>query len=246
MKHVKYIYNKYCSKYGKIKINFIIISSISFIITIIVIIIIFVIKKDNQNNTCYDGNTYITFTNYWIPKEGEKDLDDNDNIIYLNGSKNVKLLDENNNIISMVSKKTYNKFKEEGTGILENGTMVNLAAKNNKFEIVNINKYPFGIGSNDNPLNPFLSIALNNIPINTTLYIKDLDGIVLPNNKTHNGCVRVDDKGYGFGKCHIDFFVLKYINYEYLQKHLNKDKVLAKITKCSIINYITDDMYQWI
>lgn len=146
----------------------------------------------------------------------------------------------------MVSKNTYNKFKEEGTGILENGIMVNLGSNNDRFEIVDIKKNPFGIGSTDNNLIPFISIALNGITLNTTLYIKDLDGIILPNNKSHNGCVRIDDNGYGFGKCHIDFFVLKYINYEYLQKHLNKDKVLAKITKCNIINYISNDMYQWI
>lgn len=246
MNIIKNIYNKYCKKYGKNKINLliIIISLVCILITIIIVIIIFIIKQ--KDNNCYNGSTYIPFTNYWIPKEGEKDLDDNNNVIYLNGYKNIKLLTINNKLIATVSKNTYNKFKEEGTGILEDGTMVNLASTNNRFEIVNINKYPFGIGSSDNNLIPFISIALNSVSLNTTLYIKELDGFKLPNNKTHNGCVRVDDTGYGFGKCHIDFFVLRYTYYKHLQKYMKKDKVFSKIEDCKILNYTTYDMYEYI
>lgn len=200
----------------------------------------------NKNKTCYNGKTNVIFTNYWIPKEGEKDLDDYNHVIYLNGDKNKKILDINNNIISMVSDTTYNKFKEEGTGILDNGVMVNLGTKNNRFEIVNTKKYPFGIGANDNILHPFTSVAVNDIPLNTLLYIRELDGFILPNNKTHNGCIKVDDTGYGFDKCHIDFFVLKYTNYIYLQKELNKDKITVTYKNCYILNYTTNDMLEWI
>lgn len=244
MRIIKYIYNKYKKKYGNIKIKVIITIFICLFISIIIIIIFFV--NNSKDKSCFNGKTNIPFTNYWIPKEGEQDLNDNDDIIFLNGIRNKKLLNINNNLISMVSKNTYDKFRKEGTGILENGTMINLSSNNNRFEIVNIKKNPFGIGSKDNSLTPFVSIALNNIPINTTLYIKDLDGIILPNNKKHNGCVKVDDTGYGFGKCHIDFFVLKYTYYNFLQKHMKKDKVLAEIKKCNILNYTTNDMYLWI
>lgn len=243
MKNMKHIYIRYCKKYGKNKIN--IILFVFLILTISLIIIIILIFRI-QNNTCYNGKGYVIFTNYWIPKEGEKDLDDNDHIIYLNGPENVKLLDIKNNVIKMVSKITYNKFREEGTGILENGIMINLGENNNRFEIVNKNIYNFGVGSNNNPLMPFVSIATNDLPINTKLYIKELDGFILPNNKTHNGCVRVDDTGYGLKTCHIDFFVLKYLSYEYLQKHLNKDKVMVKMTNCQINNYTSPDMLEWI
>lgn len=240
------IYNKYKKKYGTLKIKTLIIIFISLLILIIIIVVFFVNKFVNNNKSCFNGKNYIPFTNYWIPKEGEQDLNDNDSIIYLNGTRNKKLLNINNVLISMVSKNTYDKFRKEGTGILENGTMINLSSNNNRFEIVNINKNPFGIGSNDNPLIPFVSIALNGISINTTLYIKELDGIILPNNKKHNGCVKVDDTGYGFGKCHIDFFVLRYTYYKYLQKNMKKDKVMAEIKKCNILNYTTNDMYLWI
>lgn len=238
---MKNIYIRYCKKYGKSKINIILIILFILIISLITTILIFKIK----DISCYK-NRNVIFTNYWIPKEGEKDIDDNDHIIYLDGPKNMKLLDIKNNLIKMVSKITYNKFREEGTGILENGIIVNLGANNNRFEIVNKNKYMFGIGSNNNPLTPFISIANNDLPLNTKLYIKELDGLVLPNNKTHNGCVRIDDNGYGLKNCHIDFFVLKYLNYEYLEKHLNKDNVIAKIENCEINNYTTYDMIQWI
>lgn len=240
---MKYIYINYCKKYGKKKINIILILLLIFIISLIITMIILILKI--KSKSCYNGSEDIIFTNYWIPKEGEKDLDDNDNVIFLNGPKTEKILDIKNNIISIVSKITYNKFREEGTGILENDVMINLGANNNRFEIVNKNKYPFGIGSSNNPLIPFISIATNDIPLNTKIYIKELDGFVLPNNMTHNGCLKVDDKGYGLKKCHIDFFVLKYLYYEYLQKHLNKDKVRVKIKNCEINNYTTYDMIQW-
>jgi len=41
-------------------------------------------------------------------------------------------------------------------------------------------------------------------------------GTKLPNGLTHNGCVRVDDVSWSFGKNHIDWYVLKEKNYQIL------------------------------
>jgi hypothetical protein len=43
----------------------------------------------------------------------------------------------------------------EGTGLLQNGMMVNLGMTKNKFEKVNRKADPFGIGSNENPVQCF-------------------------------------------------------------------------------------------
>lgn len=63
---------------------------------------------------------------------------------------------------------------------------------------------------------PFTSVAANDIRPGTLLYIQKLDGMKLPNSKVHNGCVKVDDKGFGFGGKHIDWFVAKESNYKAL------------------------------
>lgn len=235
MKYIKHIYNKYSKKYGSIKINVMITIFICLFILIIIIIIIF--TNNGENKSCFNGNTHIYFTNYWIPKEGTKDMLNNGKIIYLNGSKETYIKDKNNNIIEKVSKNTYDKCQMEGTCFLNNNKLINLDSNKNIFKIVNINKFPYGIGSNNNPLYPFVSIASNDFVFGETLYIKELDGIKLPNGIIHNGCVRVDDEGWSLKKCQIDFFILRYKYYEYFQKHIVKNKVTAKLIKCNILNY---------
>jgi len=67
--------------------------------------------------------------------------------------------------------------------------------------------------------------------------------MVLPNSKIHNGCVRVDDVGYGFGGKHVDWFVAKESNYEFLDSKDSFDKVsvfsgtASNGQKCKILNY---------
>ena len=101
------------------------------------------------------------------------------------------------------------KFQMEGTGLLKSGTMVNLGESNNVFMKLNRKETPFGLGDNGNALEPYVSVASNDVKRGTKLYIKELDGLKLPDGGTHNGCVRVDDKGWSFSGCQLDWFVLR-------------------------------------
>lgn len=78
-----------------------------------------------------------------------------------------------------------------------------------QIEIVDRNQFPWGIGSQDNPLDIFVSVAANDtlLPFGKKIYVPQLDGIQLPNNNICNGCLRVDDTGFSFGDNQIDFFV---------------------------------------
>lgn len=96
----------------------------------------------------------------------------------------------------------------EGTGLLKSGVLVNVGSSNTVFEVIDRKKHPFGLGNNDNDIYPFISLASNDLPQGTRLYIKVLDGLKLPTGQVHNGCVRVDDTGDSFAGCQLDYFVL--------------------------------------
>lgn len=106
------------------------------------------------------------------------------------------------------------------------------------------NKFPFGIAANANPLKPFTTVAANDIRPGTLLYIPALDGLTLPGGQRHNGCVKVDDTGHGFGGKHIDFFVATESIYNFLdnKKSINNVQVFSGISptgkKCTILNYV--------
>lgn len=142
--------------------------------------------------SCYKSKTRLTF--YWIPKEGDRDMNNNGKEVSLSGSKTKTLKNRKGKTIAKVSKSTYEKFQMEGTGLLKSGKMVNLGSSMNTFEEVNRKKNPYGMGSHDNSLNPWTTVAANDIPRGTTLYIKELHGLKLPDGRTHNGCVRYIEK----------------------------------------------------
>ena len=62
-------------------------------------------------------------------------------------------------------------------------------------------------------------------------YSLSLDG------KRHNGCVRVDDVGYGLDNDHIDFYVLRKSNYEKLANRVNHRVDIHPYSNCVIKNY---------
>lgn len=184
-------------------------------------------------------------TRYWIPKEGDKDMLNDGEIVTLNGKKTKKLKTVKGKTIAKVSKTTYEKFQMEGTGLLKNGIMVNLDEGEDTFLKVDRKKAPYGLGGdNDNALVPWVSVASNDVKIGTKLYIKELDGLRLPDGKKHNGCVRVDDEGWSFGGCQLDFFVLQFSAYKKLEKTL-PSKVTVKQKNCKIQNYVTKSVKKW-
>ncbi|KAK4515276.1 Eukaryotic translation initiation factor 3 subunit L (eIF3l) [Mucor velutinosus] len=193
--------------------------------------------------SCYKSSVRLTY--YWIPKEGDKDMNNKGKSITLSGSKTKKLKDKNSKEISKVSKTTYNKFQMEGTGLLKSGIMVNLGSGGkNVFMKVDRKKTPYGLGSNSKALTPWASVASNDIKLGTTLYIKDLDGVSLPNGKKHNGCVRVDDRSWSMGGCQIDFFVLQFSAYQQLNRKISsKVKVVEK--SCKVQDYVNSNVKKW-
>lgn len=134
----------------------------------------------------------------------------------------------------------------EGTGLLKNGVMVNLDDGDNSFMKVNRKQDPYGLGSeDDNALTPWVSVASNDLKHGTKLYIKELDGVKLPQGKTHNGCVRVDDKGWSFGGCQLDFFVLQFTSYQKLQDLVPERVTVTEKSDCKILSYITSSVEKW-
>src|ERR1043166_802223 len=77
------------------------------------------------------------------------------------------------------------------------------------FTEVDKNKFPFGIGTTGEALAPYTSVAANDIREGTKVYVPQFDGVVLPSGERHNGCLKVQDKGFGFGGRHIDWFVAR-------------------------------------
>ena len=78
-------------------------------------------------------------------------------------------------------------------------------------------QYPWGMGSQSNPLEPFVSIATDTsvIPFGTVLYSPELDGVSLPGSwGIHDGCLRADDVGGAIIDMHIDWFVGLKSNYQ--------------------------------
>jgi hypothetical protein len=133
----------------------------------------------------------------------------------------------------------------EGTGLLKSGTMVNLDSGKDTFLKVDRKESPYGLGSDDdNHLVPWVSVASNDLKQGTTLYIKQLDGVTLPDGKKHNGCVRVDDEGWSFGSCQLDFFVLQFSAYQKLE-NLLPEKVTVTEKSCKIQNYVTSSVKKW-
>lgn len=193
-------------------------------------------------SSCYKK---ATLTQYWIPKEGDKDMLNDGKTVTLTGSKSKTLKTDSGKTIAKVSKTTYEKFQMEGTGLLSNGVMVNLDSSKDTFMTVDRKDHPYGLGDDDSvSLVPWVSVASNDIKRGTTLYVKELDGVKLPDGKTHNGCVRVDDKGWSFNGCQLDFFVLQYTAYQKLENIL-PDKVTVSQQSCKIQNYITSSVEKW-
>lgn len=132
----------------------------------------------------------------------------------------------------------------EGTGKLNDGRVVNLGDCDcgngfSCFEVYDSAKYPWGMGANDNPIYPYTSVANNDFSIGTNLFISKLKDVVLPGTggQKHDGCVRVDDKGWSLGSNHIDFFVAKQDYYTQLDDKLRITSVDYQKSSCKPKRY---------
>ncbi|KAI8342600.1 hypothetical protein BC941DRAFT_413268 [Chlamydoabsidia padenii] len=217
-------------------------SLLLFLFSITIVAFVSAAPLEKRLKSCYK---HATLTQYWIPKQGDKDMLNDGQTVTLNGPKTKTLKTKKGKTLAKVSKTTYEKFQMEGTGLLENGLMVNLDSGKNTFLKVNRDKAPYGLGSdNDNPLEPWVSVASNDLKVGTTLYIKEMDGVKLPDGKKHNGCVRVDDQGWSFDGCQLDFYVLQFSAYQKLDDTL-PGHVTVKQKKCKILSYVTSSVKAW-
>ncbi|CAG7821304.1 unnamed protein product [Allacma fusca] len=150
--------------------------------------------------------------------------------------------------LARTSKKFAEDIKVEGSGILRNEDILNLGScistanpcekKNGKYNC--FDKVSAPLGSQNNKLVPFVSVASNGLPFGTTGVIAEFVGKKLPNGKeTHDGCVRVDDT---CSTCThndwVDFYVLKKRNYEFILSNWGvKDNVKFTEKKCTPKKY---------
>ncbi len=74
-------------------------------------------------------------------------------------------------------------------------------------------KFPWGIGSQANALEPLRSWAVGTdlIGYGTVLYVEEWDGMELPEvgelgGEAHDGCFRADDVGGAIQGIHVDIF----------------------------------------
>ncbi|KAK9717738.1 hypothetical protein K7432_005958 [Basidiobolus ranarum] len=142
----------------------------------------------------------MKFTYYWISEESD-----------FTGPKDVELQSCSGETLATVSQQFASAARMEGTAILGDGQVINLQCDCNGgyscFSFINEELYPYGLGAWDNALVPFVSVASNDLPQGTLLMVKQLEGLQLPNGQYHNGCVRVDDQGWGLIDKQIDFMV---------------------------------------
>ncbi|KAK9696031.1 hypothetical protein K7432_012686 [Basidiobolus ranarum] len=120
----------------------------------------------------------------------------------------------------------------EGTARLNNGKVINLdCGCNGGYNCFTTISQPYGLGARDNALKPFVSVSANDIPIGSKLMVKQLKGLKMPNGRTHNGCVRVDDNGWSFGNNQIDFLVGDKKYYSQLDRQHGKSLSRVDITR---------------
>ncbi len=103
-------------------------------------------------------------------------------------------------------------LRMEGTGKLNDGRLLNVDCDcDGGFScFMELGAgFPWGMGSASNPLEPYVSIAVDHAYIShgTVLYSPDLDGVDLPDAGYHDGCLRADDVGGGITGMHVDWFV---------------------------------------
>lgn len=182
------------------------------------------------------------WTHYWLEYEAEYTDDGcvkDTNIYNMAGA-----------VIATVCSEYATELKDETVGYLEDGRFLDGQGPCSKDDFCfdvwpdsEVLKYPYWVGSDDNPLHPWRSVASDPavIPFGAKLYIKELDGVALPdpspvafdpategfvwddtcNCFRHDGCVVVEDTGTGVIGNHLDFFALSNDIHHYLQTEMN-------------------------
>ncbi|CAF2109441.1 unnamed protein product [Rotaria magnacalcarata] len=151
---------------------------------------------------------------------------------YPTGS-DVTLKNCNGGTIAKISSAYWQALKMECSGRLSNGEHVN----GGNSDCSCFMKVAEPLGSKSNKLEPYVSIAANDIQFGTKVYIHQLNCVSLPTGRIRNGRVRVDDVSWSFGANHIDFYVLRKTNYEEISGNIHGQADITVNSNCVLNTY---------
>jgi 3D (Asp-Asp-Asp) domain-containing protein len=151
-------------------------------------------KRDGGGEA--DSLRRFKFTRYWVAKLHEDPQ--GTPIFDTHGTPLIRL--------SAAGKRT---LELEGTGQLPDGRRINVgrtSLQDNKYIVL-----PDGVwayGTRNNPLKPFRSLAVDFsvVPFGTRIFVKELEGLNLPDRTTHDGWCEAADTGGGIHGAHFDWF----------------------------------------
>lgn len=157
------------------------------------------------------GTPIGTFENtyYYLAEEGAH-----------SGAPEATLYDASCEAIAVVSSSFANAACIEGTARLADGRVINYFQTcscggpcHYCWSVMDPDEFPWGMGSQVNPLEPLRSWAVDTdlIAYGTVLYVEEWDGMVIPEvgelgGEPHDGCFRADDVGGAIQGLHVDFF----------------------------------------
>lgn len=195
----------------------------------------------------------FTLTNYWLAVDGDSYLMDCGTVkpkksesksqykkeVKLGsapGGAKYSLIGKDGSSLKKVDAYTWDACYCEGSCRIGKDTFNLLSESNQTFMKTDA---PYGLGSKGNHLVPFVSITADrSFKYGTTLFLDNLKGAKLPNGKTHNGCVRVDDNcGDGCGEKHLDLHVGTYGTYTSMKGRF-QGKTNAVKSSCSVERYL--------
>jgi 3D (Asp-Asp-Asp) domain-containing protein len=137
--------------------------------------------------------------------------------------------------IARVSPSFARSLRLEGTGVLRDGRVINVAGNcecGKPCYRIARRSHRFGTGVAERPLSPFRSVAVDPklVAIGSALYIPELDGKTMPGRApwggfVHDGCVTADDRGGGVRGKQLDLFTVRRNHYKALSRRLRLDHV---------------------
>jgi len=183
----------------------------------------------------------MKFSRMWLSIENTIDQAPGGNETILGGTKNTEMLPcdmSGNKKGPLVSSTLHDYCKQLIYNCeLEDGSIYYYNEPLNCYLKVDEKAHPWGVNEQGESLEPYISVAVNGIPIGTVLEIKEMKNMTLFNtNKRHNGCVRVDqhaDKSEP--DCHgIHWYIGLYSFRKYL---IRFPQVTVKISNCELLKY---------
>ena len=141
---------------------------------------------------------------YWVALEKDNQ-----------GDKTEKVYDTNNKVIAKISVKFMRHLKLEGTGLLENGKLLNFAQWHYNDDGTKEVRYrvcgkaaPCGYGYEGRALKAFRSVAVDPtvVPLDSLIFIPQARGAVLPDGTIHDGYFHAVDIGDAIQNKRIDVF----------------------------------------